>query len=89
MNTASLTTRTPTPAALAVPVVATPDSMLSSMTATKSSTTRMPMISCPRVFRSWSLSRSIFTRTAELLMERAAPRKKDSLPDHPSSSPTS
>ena len=79
----------PTSAMLVAPVVPTADRTLSRITAAKSSTTRMPMISRPCGLNIWPVSRSIFTMMAELLMESAAPRKKASVAVHPIRMPIS
>ena len=71
---ASLPTSHPTPPQSADPVVATPESTVSSITAAKSSTSRMPTTVCPHRERIFPLSRSHFSRIAELLMAMAPPR---------------
>ena len=71
------------------PVEATPDSTVSKMTATKSSTTRIPTMSLPLAANRLPVSRSILTSMAELLMLKAVPRKTLSMPDQPSNVPTS
>ena len=65
-------------------MVATPASTVSSITAAKSSTTRIPIISLPRRWSNCPDSRSMVIRMAELLMDNAAARKTASVPVQPS-----
>ena len=85
----SLTTTGPIPAMSAWPVLAAPASTESSTTAAKSSTTRIPTISRPRVSSSCPDSRSMVIRIAELLMLMAAPRTIASMSVQPRSWPIS
>ena len=65
----------PASARLAVPVVASPASTVSRITAAKSSTRRMPTMVWPQVELRLPASRRPFNRMAELLMAMAPPRK--------------
>ena len=88
-NSPSRATKPATSPIFAVPLVAMPESMLSRMTAAKSSTTSMPTIRRPCRSCSIPASRSTLKMIAELLMESAAPRNIASMPLHPSSVATS
>ena len=85
---ASFPTRRPTSDGLAAPEEATPASTVSITTAMKSSTTRTPTMSLPRVSCRLPVSLSIFIRMAELLMEMLTPRNMPSRLPQPSHSAT-